>query len=103
MWITLLSFLINPRTIVYGGIGLVALFAYGWGSQVINSYSSFAANNALLQRQLTLQQSREKSLRTLLERRNQAIAASKCKDQIERWVKDPDSIPKPFDPFNQLN
>lgn len=37
-----------------------------------------------------------------IDRRDKAIAQSKCADTIQDWIKHPEKIPEPFDPFNQL-
>lgn len=77
-------------------------FAYGWGSEVIGNYRSMASEITTLKRDKALIESRVKSYQTLMARRDAAITASRCKDQIERWLKNPDEIPTPFDPFHQL-
>jgi len=84
-------------------VGAIALwFAYGWGVEVIGSYRSMASEIALLKRDKALIESRVASYKTLMARRDAAIEASKCKAQIQYWVKNPDEIPTKFDPFNQL-
>lgn len=82
-------------------LGVVGWFAYGWGFAVINNYSTMAAKIERLERDKKLIDSRVESLRTLLERRDAAIAASQCRVQIQTWIKDPDRIPGfRKDPFN---
>lgn len=88
-----------------GGFAIAALlawYAYGWGSQVIENYTEMPKTIERLTRDKALIESRVKSYQTLLARRDAAIAASQCKAQIEHWVKNPDEIPTKFDPFNQL-
>lgn len=36
-----------------------------------------------------------------IERRDRAIEASKCKETINDWIRHPEKLPEPFDPFNQ--
>lgn len=84
------------------GAGLAIWFAYGWGSQIISNYTEMPRRIERLERDKALITSRVASYKTLLARRDAAITASACKAQIERWVKNPDEIPTPFDPFNQL-
>lgn len=95
--------LIWVRLIGLAGTALAIWFAYGWGSQIINNYTEMPKKIERLERDLKLVNSRVSSYRTLLGRRDAAIAASKCKVQIEYWVKNPNEIPTKFDPFNQLN
>lgn len=77
-------------------------FVYSWGFEVIARYTEMPAKIERLERDNRLIESRVASLRTLMARRDAAIAASRCKTQIQTWIKNPDSIPTPFDPFNQL-
>lgn len=81
---------------------LAIWFAYSWGVTVIRTYNDNISKIALLERDLKLVNSRVASYQTLNARRDAAIAASKCKTQIEYWLKNPDEIPTKFDPFNQL-
>lgn len=88
-------------------IGLVAVaiavwYGYGWGKQIISNYTEMPKTIERLERDKKLLNSRVESYRTLNARRDAAIAASKCKVQIEYWLKNPDEIPTKFDPFNQL-
>lgn len=83
-------------------IAVAAWFIYGWGSEVIGNYRSMASEITTLKRDKALIESRVASYQTLMARRDAAITASKCKDQIQRWLKNPDEIPTKFDPFNQL-
>lgn len=93
---------LTPKLTALGLSAIALYFAYGWGKQVIDNYSGMAAKIATLERDKRNIESRVASYQTLLARRDAAIAASKCKVQIETWVKNPDTIPTPFDPFNQL-
>ena len=38
-----------------------------------------------------------------IDRRDKAIAQSKCAETIQDWIKHPEKIPEPFDPFNREN
>lgn len=78
-------------------------FAYGWGSQIIENYGAMSAKIALLERDKLLITSRVDSYKTLLARRDAAIAGSKCVRQIEGFLKNPDTIPKKLTPFNADN
>lgn len=84
------------------GPAVVAFFVYGWGSQIITNYTEMPKQIQQLKRDKALILSRVGSYQTLLARRDAAIEASQCKVQIQKWIKDPDTIPTPFDPFNQL-
>lgn len=85
---------------IIGALLVAGWFAYGWGSQVISNYGGMAAKIERLERDKALIESRVKSYQTLMARRDAAIEASRCKDQIQHWVKNPDEIPTPFDPFS---
>lgn len=92
-------------TIRLVGIGAAALaiwFAYGWGSQIIENYTEMPKKIERLERDNALIESRVQSYKTLMARRDAAIEASKCKDTIQGWIKNPDTMPTKFDPFNQL-
>lgn len=92
----------SVRLLGMAAIAVSLWFAYGWGSQIISNYSRMQAEITTLRRDKALIETRVTSLRTLLARRDAAIAASSCKAQIEHWIKNPDQIPTKFDPFNQL-
>lgn len=94
--------LIWGRLAAFGAAGLAIWFAYGWGHQIIANYTEMPRRIERLERDKALISTRIASYKTLLARRDAAIAASNCKVQIERWVKNPDEIPTKFDPFNQL-
>lgn len=85
----------------YAAIAVTLWFAYGWGSEIIGNYGAMAAKIERLERDKALIDSRVKSYQTLLARRDAAIAASACKEKIEYWVKHPDEIPVPWDPFKR--
>lgn len=81
----------------------MAYLVYGWGANIVNTYNNNIARVTELERDNKRIESRVASLRTLIARRDAAIAASKCSAQIGRWLKNPDEIPTKFDPFNQLD
>ena len=85
------------------GLGIVVWFAYGTVQSVIDRYSNMASQNESLSHTNSLLTSRLASYNLRIERRDEAIQASKCAVQIDHWVHHPDEIPKPFSPFNQLN
>lgn len=87
------------RMYAFVGLALGAWFIYGWGSEVISNYGNMAKKIERLEHENKLITSRVASYQTLLARRNSAIAASKCKVQIEKWIKDPDLIPGQVNPF----
>lgn len=37
-----------------------------------------------------------------IERRDRAISLSKCADTINDWIRHPEKLPEPFDPFRQF-
>lgn len=90
------------RLIGLAAVAIAAWFAYGWGSEIIGNYRTMASEITTCQRDKALVESRVKSYQTLIARRDAAIEASKCKVQLQDWVKNPDKIPTKFDPFNQL-
>jgi hypothetical protein len=85
------------------GLLIAALFGgylvYSWGHEIINNYSAMSAEIATLKRDKALITSRIDSYKTLLERRDAAIAASKCATSIQNMIKNPDTIPRKQDPF----
>lgn len=82
---------------------LMALIAFGFGSSFITTYQFNAQEVIRLQKEVDLNTGRNDSYRRMIDRRDAAIEASQCKDKIQYWVKHPDEIPKPFNPFNQLD
>lgn len=86
----------------FGGLiagAAVAFLVYSWGAQIITNYGQMAAQIERLQRDNTLILSRVDSYKTLLERRDAAIAASRCAEAIRAMIKNPDTIPRPSTPF----
>ena len=85
----------------YIRIGLLIAFvvavylAYQWGSDIITTYNENIVKVARLEREATLRESRLASKQTVIERQRAAIDASKCKAQIDKWIKDPDLLKKP--------
>jgi hypothetical protein len=78
-------------------------FVYGVATNWLSEYGAANQKLAMCERDNRMLESRVKSWQLLKERRDEAIAASACKGQIEDWIKNPDEIPKPFNPFNQLH
>lgn len=70
----------------------------GLGAEIAQKTEALDA----VQRQMDLVMARERSHIRMIERRDAAINASTCKTQINRWIKNPDEVPQPFNPFNQL-
>jgi hypothetical protein len=91
--------LFGLRMLPYAALGLAIWFAYGWGSQIIQNYSDMAMQIERLERDKKLIDSRVESYKTLLARRDAAIAASTCKAKIEYLIKNPDKIPSTKSPF----
>lgn len=92
-WLLLLKF----------GIPLIAgWIIYDFGSSWVRSYQSAHDAAAQCKNERRLRDARELSYKRMLERRDEAIAASKCSAQIKKWISNPDQIPKKFDPHNQL-
>lgn len=67
---------------------------------IINNYTEMAKTIERLERDKALIESRVDSLRELKQRRDDAIAASRCRVQIETWIKNPESIPGRSSPFS---
>jgi hypothetical protein len=81
---------------------IVAFFgSFGWS--FVTKYQQMSGQIVQLQHDIELRDGREASFRRMLDRRDAAIGASKCNEQIQDWVKNPDKIPKAFNPFNQLD
>lgn len=82
-------------------IGLIAALAfamylaYSWGFEVIQTYNDNIAKITKLERDAALRETRLASKQTVIERQRAAIDASKCKAQIDKWIKDPDLLKKP--------
>lgn len=90
-------------SIFYGGIGAIVLFLVTLAWSIPNKIDNLSTELAQLKHDSELIQARADAYQRGNERRDAAIAASTCSQQIEYWVHNPDEIPKPFDPFNQLN
>jgi hypothetical protein len=65
----------------------------------IHDYRNLAEENVRLKYELTKYDGRLTSYSRMIARRDAAISASQCKAKIEYWVRNPESIPVPFDPF----
>lgn len=75
----------------------VAVATFAWS--MMDSYRDAIAENVKLKADIVKFDGRLASYKRMWERRQAAIDASQCKDQINRWVRNPDSIPKKFEPF----
>lgn len=80
----------------------ILVFIGSVGTTLVTGYRDQAKKIANLEHEIILLEKRQDSYHRMIERRDEAIKASACKDQILHWVSNPDEIPKPFDPFNQL-
>lgn len=101
MFALLYAFLAPFRVYLLAALAVGAWFIYGWGSEIIHTYNNNIARITKLERDATLRESRLAVKQTVIERQRAAIDASKCKAQIDRFLKDPDLLKK-LDPF-QIN
>lgn len=83
-------------------VGIGSFIVWNWGDNVIRTYSNNISKIATHEAEIEKYKRREESALRQRDRRDDAINASKCKDQIQDWVRNPHKIPKPFDPFNQM-
>jgi hypothetical protein len=83
-------------------LGLAGLYVYGLATSTPAQLALKSAQLANCQRDGALKDARERSFRRMIERRDAAINASQCKAKINYWVRNPDEIPKPFNPHEQL-
>lgn len=84
------------RSWFYGLTALAFIVVASFGWSFANNYMKMSAEIARLEHAISLREARELSHLRMIERRNDAIAASKCKQQIEHWVRNPDEIPRPL-------
>lgn len=89
----------NP---IYYAVGAIAIFLFGAGYSLVSSNRDQATQIANYEHDVALKDARLVSYKRMIDRRDAAIAASTCKAKITYWVSHPDDLPKPFDPFNQL-
>lgn len=91
---------------VYVGIaGLLAIATFlGWTA--IKTFggdvAKLSAQITTLQRENELQKSKIAAYVRAQERRDNAIAASPCKAQIQFWMKNPEQLPGVWNPHEQL-
>lgn len=79
-------------------LGVVAYFVVsGMGSQI----ASQATTISELKRTLEQRDAKLLAEAGRIDRRDRAISASKCKAQIEDWIRHPEKVPDPFDPFTK--
>lgn len=88
-----------PRLIGGGLLALVIWFAYDAVHTVIDNYTAMGAKIERLEHTNSLLTSRLDSYNLRIARRDEAIAASKCRATIQDWIKNPDKIPHKSDPF----
>ena len=81
----------------------VALFCIGAGYTLVTDYRDMNTQLVAAKAEVAKRDGRLASYERMVARRDAAIDASKCKPQIREWVKNPDNIPVPFNPFNQLS
>jgi hypothetical protein len=89
-------------SIFYGGISAVILFAVTLAYSIPAKINSLSTDLADSRHQQNLLRARAEALQRGNDRRDAAIKASKCAKEIQYWVRHPDEIPKPYNPFNQL-
>ena len=99
----MLGIVSNIRLLILVGSLVGGWFLWGVANNWISEFGMAHQNLAMCKRDKALIESRVESLRVLKDRRDEAIAASRCKSQIQHWIKNPDEITKPFNPFNQLD
>lgn len=81
----------------------VLAFVASAGYTFVTGYRDQASTISQLQHDVAMKDARLVSYKRMIDRRDDAINASKCTVQIKQWVSNPDLLPKKFDPFNQLN
>lgn len=79
--------------------GIALWFLYGWGSEIIQTYNTNIAKITKLERDAVLRESRLAVKQATIERQRAAIDASRCKEAIDKLLKNPDLLKK-HDPFN---
>lgn len=88
--------------IFYGGIAAIFLFAATLAYSIPEKINTLSNDLAQSRHEQNLLRARAEALQRGNDRRDAAIKASKCAKEIQYWVRHPDDIPKPYDPFNQL-
>lgn len=81
-------------------LGLAGVYVYGLATATPVQLALKTHQLANCERDLKLRDGREASFRRMIDRRDRAIAQTQCAKQIQHWVRNPDQIPKKFDPFN---
>jgi len=82
-------------------MALVGVGTFAWS--YVDTYQRNLVELTQCRHSAMLFKQREESYKLRIERRDDAINASQCKATINHWVRNPDEIPQPFNPFNQLN
>ena len=75
---------------------IYAYFTHMNAQAALGKVADLGGEVASLKRDIELRTARESALRWRLKVRDDAIEQSKCKATLEKWVKDPSLIPKPF-------
>lgn len=83
----------------YGGLAAVVLFFGFMGKTFVTDYHDMSVKIERLEHAAELVDRRTDSYKRMIDRRDAAIEASACKAQIKIWLRNPDDIPKPFQPF----
>ena len=93
----------NPVSFVlWGGLAAGALLIASTGATWVHDYRGLVEKVGALEHAKKLDDGRLASYKRMIDRRDAAIDASKCKPQLKEWVAHPENIPQPFDPFHQL-
>jgi hypothetical protein len=92
-WLSLLKF---------GVPTLITLFVASFGYSLVTNYNGLVSREWALTHDLQIAQGKLDSYKRMVDRRDAAVKASKCKTQITYWITHPDEIPKEFRPFDQL-
>jgi hypothetical protein len=94
------------RVYLYGGIAaVVALIVFfGWTSikTFVSDVAGLGGQISTLRHENDLLKAKVAAYVRAQERRDNAIAASPCKNQIQFWMKNPEQIPGLWNPHEQL-
>jgi hypothetical protein len=87
-----------------GALGLLAVYlVYSTGQSIVTRYTTMSGTIEQLSHENKMITARLESYQQRIDRRDQAIAASRCSEIIKDMVKHPENIPTPFDPFKSRN
>lgn len=79
-----------------GVVAAILLFFFGGGKAIVNNYTDLASEKGRLSRELEKTNIKLASYERMVERRDAAIAHSKCAVSIKGWVSHPETLPTPF-------